>query len=153
MPNWSFQIVHFLHTLALALWVGGGVAISLLMAPTVFRLADDRERAGRLVGAVLARFDRLLYACIVALLVTSLLLIRWGRFSPWYAIEYACILMMSASAIFSSTVVSPRLRRLRADAGRGADRDHEEDFRRLHALSMATMQFNLACGTVALLFN
>ena len=191
MPNWTFLTLHFFHTMALALWVGGGFAIGALVAPVAFREAGSRALASRIVGSALRRFDLVVLPCIVALVVTSLLMIRWyGRFSPWYAIEYACIAMMSGSAFFSAVVVTPRIRALQAqrqaesltraaaavaDVANAADvanvvdvadftdltdgtgttgaDSFTEEFNRYHRLSVSTMQFNLACGTVAILFS
>jgi uncharacterized membrane protein len=151
VPNWTFLILHFFHTMALALWVGGSVAIAALLAPAAFAEAPDRSTAGRIVGAALLRFDLLIAAAIPILLVTSVLMAQWyGRWSPWYAIQYTCIALMSVSALLSMTVIAPRLRRLRESAG---GRPPGEDFRRWHRLASLAMQFNLACGTMAILFS
>jgi hypothetical protein len=99
----------------------------------------------------LLRFDLLIAAAIPILLVTSVLMAQWyGRWSPWYAIQYTCIALMSVSALLSMTVIAPRLRRLRESAG---GRPPGEDFRRWHRLASLAMQFNLACGTMAILFS
>lgn len=149
MPNWTYLILHFFHTLALGLWIGGSVAVGALTAPAVFRLAPSRAEAGRIMATVFRRFDRVLVGCIGVLALTSALLIDWfGRLSAWYAIEYVCIGMMSASALYSILVVTPRLQRLR-EQGRGS----EVEFTRLHRVSELSMQFNLACAAVALFFS
>ncbi len=166
MPNLTFLGLHFFHTMALALWVGGIVAIGILVAPVAFAESPSRAIAGRIVGRSLLRFDRVVMVCIVTLIFTSVLLVRWcGRWSPWYAIEYVCVALMSASALFSMFVLTPRLRRLRLHEGssdtaassRVANEDDGEDdrgeFHRLHRLSVLSMQFNLACGTIAILFS
>jgi uncharacterized membrane protein len=157
--------LHFFHTMALALWVGGSVAIGILVAPAAFSEAPTRAVAGRIVGRSLQRFDRVVMLCIVALILTSVLLIQWyGRWSAWYAIEYTCIILMSASALFSMLVLSPRLRRLRPQQQAATEEDGDpslaagagqygEEFDRLHRLSVVAMQFNLACGTIAILFS
>lgn len=153
MPNWTFLALHFFHTMALALWVGGMVAIGVIVAPVAFAEAPERKIAGSIVGRSLQRFDRLVVVCIAALAITSVLMVRWyGRWSPWYAIEYACIVLMSASALFSIMVLSPRIRRLRGARDGGSAGDHEA-FQPLHQLATLSMQFNLACGTVAILFS
>ena len=165
MPNWTFLSLHFFHTMALALWVGGAVAIGVLVAPVAFSEAPSRAVAGRIVGRSLLRFDRVLMVCIPTLVLTSVLLVRWyGRWSPWYAIEYACIALMTGSALFSMFVITPRMRRLRlheesartdasSSAEMGDNKENREEFHRLHRISMLSMQFNLACGTVAILFS
>jgi uncharacterized membrane protein len=154
MPNWTFLALHFFHTMALALWVGGIVAIGAIVAPVAFRESPDRMLAGRVVGLSLQRFDRLVIVCIVSLLATSVLMAQWyGRWSPWYAIQYACILMMSISALVSILVLSPRMRRMRHALEQGAGAQERADFDRLHQAATMSMQFNLACGVVAVLFS
>lgn len=153
MPNLSYLTLHFFHTLALALWVGGTVGIGVIVAPTAFAEAPDRALAGRIVGRSLRRFDALVLGCIVALAVTSVLMVAWfDRWSAWYAVEYACIALMSASAIFSMAVLAPRMHRLRQRLEAGAEAARAE-FDRVHRLSVTALQFNLACGTVAILFS
>ncbi len=152
MPNWTFLALNFFHTMALVLWVGGMVAIGAIVAPVAFRESTDRGLAGRIVGLSLQRFDRVVLGCIAALTVTSILMAMWyGRRSPWYAIQYACIFMMSASALLSMSVVSPRMRQMRADLEHGAG--DRASFDRLHQIASLSMQFNLACGVVAVLFS
>ena len=116
MPNWTWQTLHFLQVAALGVWLGGMVTIGVLVAPAVFALAPTRADAGRIMAAVFARFDRVVLACIVLLAISSGLLVGvYGRLSPWYAIQYVCLGMMSASALFGILIVSPRIRRLRRD--------------------------------------
>lgn len=154
MPNWTFLALHFFHTLALVLWVGGMVTIGAVVAPVAFRESADRDLAGRIVGRSLQRFDVIIAACIVALAVTSVLMAEWfGRWSPWYAVQYACIALMSLSALFNMTVVSPRMRRLARRPNNNATEIEEADFRRLHQFAGLSMRFNLACGTVAILLS
>ena len=154
MPNWTFLVLHFLHTMALALWVGGIVAIGIIVAPIAFREAPDRRLAGRIVGSSLQRFDSVVLVCIAALILSSVLMVRWyGRWSPWYAIEYVCIALMSLSAIYSIFFLSPRIRALRDEAAGAAAGEEQAEFDRLHQAVMLSMEFNLACGTVAILFS
>jgi uncharacterized membrane protein len=54
-------LVHFASLFALAVWVGGGVAIGFVVAPAVFEHAPSRKDAGELLGHVLRRFDRYVF--------------------------------------------------------------------------------------------
>ncbi len=147
MPNWTFLAVHFVHTLALALWIGGTLAIDLLASP-VIRARTGSGAAGISIE-IDTRFHRLLMGCIVALVITSAMMIfRFGRWSPWYAIQYVCIGMMGASAFFSYLVIGPRLRAIRR---RGSTDDAR--LRDLNRSSELARQFNLACACVALFFS
>jgi uncharacterized membrane protein len=154
MPNWTFLVLHFFHTMALVLWVGGMVALGAVVAPVAFRESPDRTLAGRIVGRSLQRFDPIVVGCIISLAVTSVLMARWfGRWSPWYAVQYACITMMSLSALFSMTVVSPRMRVLRKHLEGTPTEDQRADFHHLHRFANLSMRFNLACGTIAVLLS
>jgi len=154
MPNWTFLTLHFFHMMALVIWVGGMVAIGAIVAPVAFREAPDRSVAGRIVGLSLQRFDVVVVACIVSLVVSSGLMARWyGRWSPWYGVQYACIALMSLSALSSMTFVAPKMRSMRRDLADGAMSANAAEFDRLHRLAMLSMQFNLACGTIAILFS
>ncbi len=149
MPNWTWLALHFTHTLALGLWVGGIVALGALTAPVVFAQTPNPRQAGHIMATILRRFHLVVMACIVALLATSAaMIVLFGRFSPWYAIQYVCIAMMSASALYCAQVISPRIRKLHQQGL--AD---ELEFDKLHRTSVLAMQFNLACGTVALFFS
>lgn len=148
MPNWTYLVVHFVHSAALALWVGGGLALDALVIPTVRRLLDS-ESSERLERSLIERFERLQPPLIAALALTSGLLVGWfGRLSPWYAIEYVCIGMMSASALFSLGVATPRRRALRRTLPHDAPA-----VRALDQTAALARHFNLACGSVALFFS
>ncbi|MCH7825973.1 MAG: DUF4149 domain-containing protein [Acidobacteria bacterium] len=154
MPNWTFLALHFFHTMALVIWVGGMVTIGAIVAPVAFREAPDRGVAGRIVGLSLQRFDLLVVVCIVSLVVTSGLMAQWyGRWSVWYAVQYACIALMSLSALVSMTIVAPKMRSLRRRLEDGAMPTHGAEFDRLHQFAALSMRFNLACGTIAILFS
>jgi uncharacterized membrane protein len=82
-----------LHLLALALWLGGLVAIGALVAPTAFHatrtapalagnLLQQNALAGAVVGGSLRLFNKLDFACAAVLLAANLLLLphtsrRW----------------------------------------------------------------------------
>ena len=154
MPNWTFLTLHFFHTMALVVWVGGIIAIGGIVAPIAFRELPNRSSAGKVIGLSLQRFDVLVAICIVVLVATSTLMALWyGRWSPWYAIQYTCIALMSISATVCMTIVGPRMRNLRSSSTEHRTPDRAAEFDRLHQFSTLSMQFNLACGTVAILFS
>jgi uncharacterized membrane protein len=93
-PNWLFLVfARALHLLALALWLGGLVAIGALVAPTAFHatrtapalagnLLQQNALAGAVVGGSLRLFNKLDFACAAVLLAANLLLLphtsrRW----------------------------------------------------------------------------
>jgi len=148
LPDWNYLVLHFAHTLALALWTGGAAVLALLAAPALRRHLEPSS--ARLASdEIHARFDRLTLACALVLWITSaLMILAYGRLSPWYAIQYVCIGMMSASALFSVWVTAPRLARLRERRASG-----ESEIQRLRQTSGLAHQFNVICALVALFFS
>lgn len=62
----------WLHSLALALWVGGIVIIGAFVAPVAFS-SLDRSAAGQIVGTTLRRFNKLCYFCSVILTLSEII--------------------------------------------------------------------------------
>lgn len=98
-----------LHALALALWLGGLVAIGALVAPTAFHvtrsapilagnLPEQNALAGAVVGGSLRLFNFVCLGCAAVLLASNLLLLaRTSR--RWTA---ACLL--TTLALLTSTL-------------------------------------------------
>lgn len=148
MPDWNYLLLHFGHTLALGLWIGGAAFLALVAGP-VSRRHLDSGSARRAHDEMSAGFDRLTLVCALVLWVTSaVLIVGYGRLSPWYAIQYVCIGMMSASALFSACVTSPRLARLWERGGQD-----EQELIRVRRTASLAHQFNVTCALVALLFS
>lgn len=148
MPNWTFLMLHFAQTLALGVWLGGSLVLASLALPLLRAHLPGRDY-GRLAADLGARFDRVVLVCAAVLMLSSgLLIVLFDRMSPWYAIQYLCIVAMSASALFSAVVTAPRRRRL--------VKDSPTDDARLVGLERAASHahhFNLACAFVALFFS
>ncbi|MEO8034933.1 MAG: DUF4149 domain-containing protein, partial [Acidobacteriota bacterium] len=71
MPNWLYLLVNICYLIALALWIGGGVALGAIVAPALFRRLA-RPEAGEIFGPMLGRFARVrLVAIAVAILAAT----------------------------------------------------------------------------------
>lgn len=111
IPNFYFMGIQFIHLLALSIWVGGIVAIGLIVAPTLFRRIKSRRTAGDLMGEILRKFDLLSLFCIAALIITGMIKYwTWENLTPWNLTRYLAILVMSGGGLYSALVVSPKLR-------------------------------------------
>ena len=112
-------VLRALHLLALALWLGGLVAIGALVAPTVFRAVRafpalagsvplQNTLAGSVVGGSLQKFGFLSLACAAVLLVVnSLLLSRTSR--RWTTACLGATLLLLASSLFLLFGLTPAM--------------------------------------------
>lgn len=117
-------LARWLHTIALALWLGGLIAIGALVAPVAFQtvranpaLAGDAGAqaalAGGIVGDSLRRFNVVCYVCGgLLLLANGLLLGRSGlgrRARLWTGFALLVSLGLLASALYQGFGLFPAL--------------------------------------------
>lgn len=114
-------VVKWAHLLALATWLGGILLLSFVVAPAVFGAFGEAERAsaGRVMAAIFPGYYRVGAVCGAALVVTSLLLWRWGveGSSRWLG---GCVTagVMFALVLYAGLVVQPRAHALRPQLSR-----------------------------------
>ncbi|MFI6921194.1 hypothetical protein ACIBIZ_14665 [Nonomuraea spiralis] len=80
MTWWS--VVRFLHVLGAALWVGGQLAVSLVVLPLARRLLDESRRA-EMLNAVGRRFGMLTGALFLPLQLATGVAIAWHKGVTW----------------------------------------------------------------------
>ena len=108
-----------LHLLALALWLGGLVAIGALVAPTAFHatrtapalagnLPQQNALAGAVVGGSLRLFNTLAFACAAALLAANLLLLPSAS-RRWTGACLGTTLVLLASTLYLALGLTPAL--------------------------------------------
>ena len=113
-----FVAARALHLLALALWLGGLVAIGALVAPTAFHvtrtapalagnLAQQNALAGAIVGGSLRLFNSMDFACAAALLASNLLLFRTSR--RWTGACFGATLVLLASTLYLALGLTPAM--------------------------------------------
>ena len=146
-------LLRFVGLFALALWVGGGVAITFLVAPVAFERLPTRAKAGELVGGVLRRFDRLVLLCVV-LAGASVAHRCVTATSPAAMLQAALVALMAGLALLSQTAITPAIARLRAAMG-DVDAVPKEDPRRrefgkLHGVSILLLLAQLLLGAFAM---
>jgi len=132
-PNPLFLVLlRTLHLLALALWLGGLVAIGALVAPTAFHAArtapalaghlpQQNALAGAVVGGSLRLFNFLTLACAAVLLAANLLLLPSAP-RRWTGACLGTTLVLLASAVYLMFGLTPAMDLAQAQ-GRMADFD------------------------------
>lgn len=119
MPSFLLVSARTLHLLALALWLGGLVAIGALVAPTAFHAARtapalagnlpaQNALAGAVVGGSLRLFNVLCLVSVAVLLVSNLaLLTTAGR--RWTGACLAATGLLLLSALYLTFGLTPAL--------------------------------------------
>ena len=146
--------------LALAVWVGGLIALGAVAAPALFDVlgagADGRLQAAAVFGETLRRFHRITYGCgavvIASLAARAVLGPRPRRFAVRASIATA---MLAASA-WVGQVVAPQIAEAQRQIGAPPSSLPEHDprrvaFVRLHRLS-TTLELVPLAGGLMLLF-
>ena len=119
MTQFLLVAARALHLLALALWLGGLVAIGALVAPTAFHatrtapalagsLLNQNALAGAIVGGSLRLFNIL---CLVsaAALLASILALRSSTDRRWTGACLLCTLFLLLSALYLTFALTPAL--------------------------------------------
>ncbi|MCC6850337.1 MAG: DUF4149 domain-containing protein [Deltaproteobacteria bacterium] len=135
--------------LALSLWLGALVAVSLVVAPAVFR-AVPGETAGTVMGHVFPLYYAFTMAAgLVALAAATWLWRRSVSARLWRALVPMLVVMLAATA-YAGAVVSPRARALRpALHHEPVDPAIRAEFDRLHRRAMQLNGLVLLLGFVA----
>jgi hypothetical protein len=154
--------VRYAYVLALAVWLGGMVALGAVVAPTLFQVlqagdpVSGRELAGAAFGAAIARFHYVAYAA-GAILVVALAAMRiLGPKPVHFNARALIVILMLAIAAYSGLVVLERIDAIQAAVGSLPSRLPAGDPRRiefdaLHLLSTRLMSANII-GALVLLY-
>jgi hypothetical protein len=145
----------FLRTvefLALGLWLGADVFLSLVVAPGAFHVLASRDQAGALVGFALTRMHWGGIICGAIFLLTRAARVRW--FSALGSPAALCVVIMMAATLVSQFTVSPRMAILRTQMGSiettSADSPLLSEFSRLHTMSISLESVVLLAGITAM---
>ena len=160
--NDGMLALRYAAVLAIAVWMGGLIALGAVAAPAVFDVAGVRQAdggrllAGAIFGEILRRFHLVSYACggivAVSLAARAVLGPRPRRFAARLIIA---VLMIGASA-YSGLVVSRQIASLQQTMQVAPSSLPESDprriaFGRLHATSTG-LQLVPLLGSLVLLF-
>lgn len=155
--------LRYTYALALAVWLGGMVALGAIVAPATFQTLESREAAGRVLagavfGAVLGRFQWVAYACAGVALVALAAMRVLGPKPKGFAARFGILALMLALSLYAGASVYREVDAVQREIGITVSPSTlpENDARRirfdaLHQLSTRLMMVNLA-GAVILLF-
>jgi hypothetical protein len=153
--------IRYLALAALVVWLGGMVVLSVIVAPTTFRVLQEAESgggrvlAGALFGEVLSKFDLLAYACGGVVLVGLFVMKFLGPPPAAFVVRAAIAAAMLAIAVYSGVPVSHELAQIQAAVTAPVHDLPPADPRRmrfdaLHRTSTTLMTVNMALGFVLL---
>jgi hypothetical protein len=155
--------LRYAAVLALALWVGGLVALGGVAAPATFDVLGSagtggRALAGSVVGEALRRFHLVAYACAAVLVVSLTVRALLGPRPRRFAVRLVVSLAMAAATAWTGFVLVPRIEQ----AQRGLDvpiasleaaDPRRAEFGRLHGLSTSLQLVPMIGGLALLLFE
>jgi hypothetical protein len=148
-------LLRFASLMVISAWVSGLALIGFVVAPTTFAtLAGDhggRQLAGRIVGAVLGRFDHVAWTLgglLLLLLITRAILGPRPRRFAW---RVGVATVMLALSLTAGLWIAPQVAAIR-DAVTGAVADlpdtdpRKAEFGRLHGLSTGLAMVTMLGG-------
>ena len=140
-------ILSVIYRLAVTFWVGGVAIFTFVLTPIIFK-ANDRDTAGRIVGALFPGYFRWGLACGAVALVT--LAIQRGKCS---VVSLALLIVMLTLTAFQGFYIEPRVAALKKEIPSfvTTPKDHplRKEFARLHGVS-AVCNLTVFAGGVAL---
>lgn len=107
------QLASALYSIAVAVWVGGLLAIGFIAAPVVFAQIADRAVAGNLAGAMFSVMAWVGLACGTCLILFVIAAKGWRAFG---SVVFWIVLSMLALSLAGQFGVQPILEQLKADA-------------------------------------
>jgi hypothetical protein len=153
--------LQFLYHLALAVIVGGGLALGTAAAPAIFRTVPSRGEAGTIFGAALARWDGVAILAVVVIVATSAL--KAGAFELAGAPEmrlvarWIALAVLVATVLYSSGWANPVARSIRAQTPAWDDLPESSpvrrEFAKLHRSSSRAMRVGILAGLIALFLS
>jgi hypothetical protein len=159
--NEPMLALRYAALLALAVWVGGLIALAAVVAPAMFDVLGSIGTSGRLQAAtvfaeVLRRFDRIAYICSGVILASLAARAVLGPRPRRFALRASIAGLMLAATAWTGFVVTPRIAKLQREiGGLPSSLPHDDvrrsEFVRLHRLSTTLALVPLA-GGFALLF-
>jgi hypothetical protein len=140
----------------IALWLGGAVFFSFVVAPTAFAVLPTHELAGALVTRTIAVVNVGGFIVSLLLLATAFSGNRDKSRRAAHLVEVASLIVVAISCGVGHWIVAARMVALRALMGRPIDAVAANDplraaFNSLHGYSVALMGAGILAGLIALL--
>lgn len=154
MPNWGYMGVSLAWNLGLAIWIGGGIVLGAIVAPSLFRGTDSRAAAGEMFGRILRKYARL--RAVSVLLIVAAAAVRFvvwegdataGNKGLWILIRWGAIAVMAAGVAWEILFLEKAIGEAKTasvDPGR---------FSRLHLRAGIVFRLTILAALVALFFS
>jgi hypothetical protein len=141
------------YNLGLAFWIGGGLALGALAAPTLFRSLDSRRTAGELFGRMLRKYSRIRAVALVMIIgAATMKTLAWEDHvsfvtSWWIAIRWLALVLIAATLLYELLHLEPAI-----SNARSADSATMNDprFARLHRRSERVLMTSIGAAVIAL---
>ncbi len=161
METLYFDTLQFVYHLALAVLVGGALALGAAAAPAIFASVRSRGEAGAIFGAILGRYDGLAILCVVLIVLTSVLKAFafevTGAPETRLIVRWLALLVLCGATLYSSAWTNPVARSIRAQTPGWDDlRDDapmRREFHSLHRRSRRAMTVAILAGIVAIFLS
>lgn len=158
MPNWGYLFISLAYNVALSIWIGGGIVLGALVAPTLFRELPSRPAAGAVFGGLLRKFARLRVAGLFIIIVAAgLKFLVWetnttaGNKGAYILLRWAAIAIMAACVFYEMIYLEKAIPLARME-GSGQDVP-SASFQRLHKRAERILKISLVAAVVALFLN
>jgi hypothetical protein len=157
-------VFRFATVLAIAVWIGGLLALGAIAAPAIFdvlalRLGpDSRLVSGAVFGEILKRFHPVTYGCGAVILLSLIIRAVLGPRPRRFAIRLTIAAGMLAATMYSGMVLAGRIDRVQEQIGittaassLPANDPRRLEFGRLHGQSTLIQLVPLLGGVVLML--
>ncbi len=144
-----FALVTFLHDLFTVLWIGGLATLGIVVLPAARQVFGPGGELRKLIDAVQRRLSWVVYASMVGLILTGILLSRRSpSFTGLFQTGNLYSLVLTIKHVFVIAMVGIGLYRRLALVPRRGPADAAREKR-----SMALIYLNLALGVIVLLLS
>lgn len=156
-PYWALTLAFWLHMLATVLWIGGLVAVVLLVLPAAKKTLQTQEYA-QFLGQLQRRLDPLGWLSLAVLLATGMfqmsanpnyegLLSISNRWAVSMLIKHILFIGMIGISALMTWVILPNLRRTAIKQARGLDTQSAGELQKREVFLLRT---NLVLGILIL---
>jgi hypothetical protein len=144
------------YNLGLAFWIGGGLALGALAAPTLFRSLDSRKTAGELFGRMLRKYSRIRAVALVMIIgAAAMKTLAWEDHvsfvtSWWIAIRWLALVLIAATLLYELLHLEPAISKARSAAGPDSVTMNDPHFATLHRRSERVLMTSIGAAVIAL---
>jgi uncharacterized membrane protein len=152
------RAAHAVYFLALAVWVGGLVALAFVAAPNAFKHAPSPAEAGRIFGPTLRSFGYVEMVCAALLLVSSVVLLvgdprpQWAEYARVGLVGLMILLLFAYGFGINPAIAEERERVTGFDQLKEGDPGRAR-FDRLHRWSVRLVGANIVAGLALIVLS